>query len=163
MTVAQLNAVVHQLHAEARPDVFLEASAAQLVEWVRERLGEPATRCYLAEKDGEAIGYVLTFLHERPANCFCPARSWMELNQIAVVSQQRRSGIARALFEEAVAEARRAGISGVELNVWNFNRDAREAFENLGFRARAIRGATDLVGQATSSSSSCPSSRSSSA
>ena len=63
----------------------------------------------------------------------------MELDRIAVTSQQRRTGIARALFEEAVAEARRAGISGVELNVLKLNRDAREAFENLGFRARAIR------------------------
>ena len=80
MTVAHLNAVVHQLHAEARPDVFSEASAAQLVDWVRERLLEPATRCYLAEKDGEAIGYVLTFLKApRPTVSAPRGRGWSSI------------------------------------------------------------------------------------
>ena len=138
-TIARLNAVVHQFHADARPDVFSPADAADLLDWIRARLGEDATRCYLAEQGGEPLGYLLAFVHRRPASCFCPARSWLELDQVAVVAQRRRAGVARRLFEAAEAEARRLGLSGMELNVWCFNDGARQAFERLGFRARALR------------------------
>lgn len=137
--VAQLNAVVHQLHADARPDVFAPADAVQLCEWLRARLTEATTRCFVAEQGGQALGYLLAFVHERPAGCFGPARTWIELDQIAVLATQRRHGVARGLVAALEAEARRLGIGNIELNVWSFNDDARAAFERLGFRARALR------------------------
>lgn len=137
--IAALGAVVHQLHVDARPDVFSPADAAQLLEWLLARLAEDDTHCFLAEQDGLTVGYLLTFVHRRPASCFGPAQSWLELDQIAVAPQQRRAGVARRLFAAAEAEAARLGIRAMELNVWCFNDDARRAFERLGFRPRALR------------------------
>lgn len=137
--MAQLNAVVHQLHADARPDVFAPADAVQLCEWLRARMTEDTTRCFVAEQGEQALGYLLAFVHERPASCFGPARTWIEVDQIAVLASQRRHGVARGLLAALEAEARRLGITNIELNVWSFNDDARAAFERLGFRARALR------------------------
>ena len=137
--LARLNGVVQQIHLDARPDFFGPAHHAGLPAWFRTQLADAGTRCFIAEAEGRAVAYLLAFVREQPANCFCPARKWMEVDQIAVETTQRRAGIARALIETAEVEARRVGATVLELNVWCFNDAAHEAFEQLGFRARAIK------------------------
>jgi ribosomal protein S18 acetylase RimI-like enzyme len=48
-------------------------------------------------------------------------------------------GIARALVEHVLEDARSRAIDDVELTAWCFNTEAHEAFQALGFRQKVVR------------------------
>lgn len=52
---------------------------------------------------------------------------------IAVAPSFRQRGIARALLAALQQEAQARGVNRIELDVWAFNEQARQAFIKLGF------------------------------
>lgn len=136
---AALNAFVHDLHRSRRPDRFTPTHTDEVAAWFASLLQKPTTLMWIAEQDGVPVGYVLALLHERAANPFSPARSWCEIDQIAVDEVWRRHGIARALVEHALLEVRSRGIRAIELSAWAFNETAQRAFRQLGFNPEVIR------------------------
>lgn len=74
----------------------------------------------------------------------------LEVHTLAVASAARRSGVATALLDEAIASAWRAGLLGVDLEVGADNRGARafytkRAFVAVGRRPRYYRGVEDAL------------------
>lgn len=137
--LANLNGLVQELHVSARPDHFKPTSAPDLAEWYGSLLSKPATRIWIAEEDGKPVGYVMAVLHETQGNLFIQARRWCEIDQIAVDSNYREKGVARALLLEALASARAEGINVIETSCWSFNGDAHVFFQRLGFLPKSVR------------------------
>jgi GNAT superfamily N-acetyltransferase len=137
--LAALNEFVHGLHVAARPDFFRVAPPDEAAAWLASLAEAPSSRIWIAEENGVPIGYVLVFFHERGERPFSHARRWCEIDQIAVDPRWRRKGTARALVETALEEARRRGISDIELSSWAFNTEAHAAFRRLGFTPKLIR------------------------
>ena len=138
-TLAELNGEVQGLHVAERPDQFKVTDPEQVAAWYRQRLEEAGVRIWVAELDAELVGYLLALERQRDDGPFCPARSWWELDQVAVRSRCRRRGVARALIEKALAEARTAGVHEVEFNTWSFNDAAQRAFARFGFKPKVVR------------------------
>jgi GNAT superfamily N-acetyltransferase len=138
-TLAELHPHVHGLHVAARPDFFKEARREDVAAWFREQLARSEVRMWLGEVDAAPAGYTLVYFHERPERPFAHARRWCEIDQIAVAPAGRRRGVARALVEAALKEARRRGIRDIELSSWAFNTAAHEVFLRLGFTPKVIR------------------------
>jgi len=66
------------------------------------------------------------------------SRRWVLIN-VAVTPVWRRKGIARALVQACLDEARRRGAGEVHLQVDADNRGARDLYQYLGFRTTSIR------------------------
>jgi len=139
LVLAGLNADVQQLHVTNRPDVFKVASTSDVAAWFAGLGAEPSARIWVAEADGVPVGYVLVLLREVPENAFLKARHWWEVDQIGVAPSHRRSGVARALLEHVIGEARAHGIRDLELQTWAFNQAAQGAFGRLGFAPQRAR------------------------
>lgn len=137
--LAELNAVVHDLHVAHRPGYFKPTERDEVATWFRAHLEMPTVRIWIADVEGAAAGYAAVFLQERPANLFCHARRFLEINQIAVRPERRRAGVARALVDVILRAADADGIAEVELSTWVFNDAAQQAFRRLGFRPRIVR------------------------
>ena len=137
--LARLNSLVQQLHVTRRPDYFKPTVLAEVAEWFREGLGKPSVRAWIAEEGGAAVGYVLAVVRERPASPFCHARSWCEIDQLAVAPGARRKGVARALIARVIVESRAQRLSDVEANSWSFNDEAHITFRRLGFLPKTVR------------------------
>lgn len=137
--LAALCRAVHELHAAARPDVFLPYAAAAFQAWFGELLAGEEVKLWIAEIEGVPAGYVSAARKTREANAFCHARVWCEIDNMAVEPEFRNRGLARQLMETAIAHARAEGIQEFELTTWSFNQDALAAFESLGFRPRVVR------------------------
>jgi GNAT superfamily N-acetyltransferase len=137
--LAGLCDVVHSLHLERRPDFFRPLSLEELRGWFVKTLGDPKASVWLAEADAVAVGYLLVVRHERTETPFTLARRWCDLDQISVLPGRRQAGVARALVERALAEARAAGFEQFEIMCWGFNEVAREVFPRLGFVPKVIR------------------------
>ena len=137
--LARLNGPVQELHCEQRPDWFQPTDPADIAAWFTAQLTRPGAHAWIAEVDGEPAGYVLALPVTRDANPFAPARSWLELDQIAVLPTFRRQGVARALVARVIEHADAAGIPLVELATWAFNTDAQRLFAAMGFKPRMMR------------------------
>jgi GNAT superfamily N-acetyltransferase len=136
--LASLNRFVQQLHLAKRSDHFRPTQSAELATWYRSLLEQPATRVWIAERDGLPVGYVLAIVRELSETPFVRARRWCEIDQVAVNPDWRRTGIATALILNAVSEAKSEGIP-VEVTSWSFNESAHEVFRRLGFVPKTIR------------------------
>jgi GNAT superfamily N-acetyltransferase len=96
----------------------------------------------VAERDGQVVGYVYAGLEPR---------SWKELrdacgfiHDVAVEESRRRSGVATALIEAAVAWLKDRGAPRVMLWTAEKNAGAQPLFERLGFRRTMIEMTREL-------------------
>jgi len=105
----------------------------------RSRLQQPEVRIWIACAGEERAGCAVTSIRERAENVLCRAQRFCELEEIGVSPKYQRQGVARALIERLLADARARGISDVQLTCWAFNTEAQAAFAALGFRPMNIR------------------------
>jgi ribosomal protein S18 acetylase RimI-like enzyme len=94
---------------------------------------------WVAEVGSVPAGYALTITHDRPENVFSFGRRFCEIDQIAVSPVFRRRGVARALVERVLEDARLHAIPDVELTSWSINADAHDTFRALGFTPKVTR------------------------
>jgi diamine N-acetyltransferase len=137
--LCELHGTAHALHVAAVPDYFRRPAKTEVANWFAGLLDAENWRIWLAVSGDSVAGYLAASFERRPANPFCQERAWLEIDQIAVHPDFRRSGVARALLATAELEAAAKSVDLVELNVWAFNNVARAAFQSAGFAARAMR------------------------
>ena len=125
---------VQRLHAENHPDIFkLPQSDDFAVSFFEEMLSNPMTRIFIAEANGEAMGYVLCQLMERPESPFTYARRFLHIDQVSVRPVTQGKGLGAALIERVVSLGKEMGVSKIQLDSWGFNTGAHGFFERLGF------------------------------
>jgi ribosomal protein S18 acetylase RimI-like enzyme len=123
----------------AVPDVFKELDALEVATWFRDELASPHVKAWIAASNDSAVGYALAVVVTRPETPFNVSRSFYQLDQISVLPHFRRQGVARALIERVIDDARARGLHAVELTAWSFNDAAHSAFTALGFRPMIVR------------------------
>jgi ribosomal protein S18 acetylase RimI-like enzyme len=137
--LVELNRFAQDLHVAALPEHFKTPDPVALAELFRAKLRRNDARGWIASARGLPVGYTFSVIRERPDHALSFAQRFCEIDEIAVSSAHRRQGVARALIDAAVADARARGIDQGELTSWAFNTEAHRAFQALGFRPRVIR------------------------
>ena len=106
------------------------------------QLADEDVAVFVAEQDGEVIGYVYAGLEPR---------SWKELREacgfihdVAVVEHGRRAGAATALIDAAAEWLRGRGAPRVVLWTAERNAAAQRLFDRLGFRRTMIEMTREL-------------------
>ncbi|MEY9845436.1 N-acetyltransferase family protein [Streptacidiphilus sp. MAP5-3] len=135
-TLAALNAIVHDLHARARPDVFVTAPATDELEaLLAGQLAELGVTFLLAEaSDGRAVGYAMARVVERPASALVVRETVVSLQQIAVDPAAARSGVGSALLEHVRVLGRAAGCRRLVTQVWDLNEGAFAFYRAAGLK-----------------------------
>ena len=131
--IAALNAAVQQLHHEARPDWFVAPDGKAIASWLMTTLGRDDVFVFVAEEDGRIVGYTLATLHRRAPTPFTRAVAILELDQIGVDEDARRSGVGALLIRRIADLRSEVGADLAMLTVWDFNEVARAVFRACGF------------------------------
>lgn len=92
-------------------------------------LAAPETHARVLERDGALAGYAITVLRA----------PYAELENIATVPGQRRSGVARALLLDALAACEAAEVRELSLEVRVSNDAAQALYRAYGFRLAGLR------------------------
>lgn len=128
-----LNQNLQNMHAEAFPERFRRNVPAETVERAfRAMIQAPSSYWLVAEED-QPIAFLSAEFREREENWCLVAHRVCYLAGIMVAPPFRRKGIARALLGELRREADARGVTSIELDVWAFNEQAKQAFTSLGF------------------------------
>ena len=122
-----------QIHAHARPDIFLPPAEMNKKEFKKRAAGKDAFGIVGADENG-----ILAF-------CFCRVKAWGLKNKAAcprrilwideffVNPAFQRQGIGAAMTLYLRQTAVQLGCDSVELEVWSFNDGARDFYVKQGF------------------------------
>lgn len=125
---------VQRLHAENHPDIFkIPLNDDFAAAFFEEALSDPLVTVFIAEENGQALGYVLCKMVERAEGPFTFAMRYLLIDQISVRPEAQGSGVGAALMAQAEALAREQGVSRIQLDSWGFNSGAHAFFEKMGF------------------------------
>jgi len=125
---------VQSLHAKHHPDFFkIPESDDFAVSFFDGMLADPTTSIFIAEENGQALGYVLCKLIERPENPFTFAMRYLLVDQISVRPAAQGKGVGKTLIKRAVELALELNLQMIQLDSWVFNTEAHTFFEKMGF------------------------------
>ena len=134
MLLSSLCMDVQTLHAEHHPAIFkMPKSDDFAVSFFNTLLADSAFHAFIAEEDGQALGYIVCKSMERAENPFTFAMHYLLIDQISVRPQARGRGVGAALIKQAEVLAGALGVQKIQLDSWDFNIKAHAFFEGMGF------------------------------
>jgi len=124
---------VLEVHAAIRPDIFVTGTTKYSVSDLEEIIGDDSRPVYVATDDADrVIGYCFCQIQEQPKDACLVPFTTLYIDDLCVDPEVRGSGVSKALFEHAKAEAVRLGCYHVTLNVWTGNERAERFYEKMG-------------------------------
>ena len=125
---------VQSLYAKHHPEIFKTPESDDFaVSFFDELLAEPTTNIFVAEENGQALGYVSCKRIEREENPFTFTLRYLLVDQISVRPAAQGKGVGKALIKQAEALASELNIQRIQLDSWGFNTTAHAFFEQMGF------------------------------
>jgi GNAT superfamily N-acetyltransferase len=109
------------------------ADPARARAWISERLRRDEAIILLASRDGRPCGFTQLY---RMFSSVRTARLWI-LNDLYVMEDARRHGVARALLDAAADSARAEGAAGLMLETSQDNVAARALYRAAGWQEDA--------------------------
>ena len=131
--VNQLRRQVHELHAAGRPDIFKPGFPPELRDHIVSIWNDPQQEIVVSEREGVLCGYAVLHRVNKPENPFMYKRDYLDIDEFGVDEACRRQGVAAEMMEFIREYAREKGFAKIELNMWEFNRDALAFYEAVGF------------------------------
>lgn len=131
--VNRLRRQVNDLHVAGRPETFKPGFPPELEDHVYTVFRDPDQQILLAEAEGVVCGFAILHELRRPETPFMFERHFLDIDEFGVDEAFRRRGVATALMEFLRAAAKDRGFDRVELNMWEFNREALAFYEAAGF------------------------------
>nr|WP_283399210.1 GNAT family N-acetyltransferase [Aristaeella lactis] len=124
---------VNDLHVAGRPDTFKPGFCDELKNFIRTIWEDPQRKIVVAELNGEIVGFAVLNHIFRPENPFMYVRDFLDIDEFAVDESHHRQGIASEMIRFIRDYAAEKNYSRVELNMWEFNRNALAFYEAAGF------------------------------
>jgi ribosomal protein S18 acetylase RimI-like enzyme len=129
-----LNRSVQEMHADAFPERFRRNAPQETVERAFAAMIEAPSSYWLVAEEDQPVAFLSAEFRDRDESWYLVPHRLCYLAAVAVAPAFRQRGIARALLDELQREAAARGAFCIELDVWSFNEQARQAFARLGFR-----------------------------
>lgn len=132
--INELRRQVNDLHVSSRPDVFRPGFSQELQDHVNVLFAGEGREILVAEADGAVVGFVCLKYIDRPASPYRNAIRFVAIEELGVDEACQRQGAGRLLVDAVRTRAGEMGYSRIELDMWEFNENARAFYERIGFR-----------------------------
>ena len=137
VALAHLLDEIVAFHHNEDPVQFRGPEAAEHTRYLEERFQDPDAAVFVAEYRGALAGIAVTVIREAPP--FLNPSRFVLLENLAVATKFRRTGVGRKLVDAAVLWARARDMQELDLNVYEFNDSAIRFYEAIGFRTVSRR------------------------
>ncbi len=145
--VTALHGFLHRMHTEVHPDIFTIFDPELTRPRFERMLAADDALSWVAEIDGEAVGYASANLVHREASDEVREERALHVHELAVAPQARGTGVGRALMQAAEDYARSLRLASVSLQTWVFNTGAHDFYERLGYERLSMRCDVDSESQ----------------
>ena len=134
--ILNLLSQVLEVHAVIRPDLFISGTTKYTEDELREILADQYRPVFVAEEDGEVLGYCFCVLERVERNNMHRESTTLYIDDLCVDEKCRGQHIGRQLADFATAFARETGCYDITLNVWEGNDPALAFYRRNGFTVR---------------------------
>ena len=124
---------VNDLHVAGKPEVFKPGFCEELRDYVHVIFHDPEQKIAVAAEDGKIRGFAVLHHIIKPENPFMYERDFLDIDEFCVDEACRRQGVASAMIRFIRDYAKEQEYHRIELNMWEFNRDALAFYEAAGF------------------------------
>ncbi len=132
--VNELREQVNSLHVNGRPDHFRAGWNEELQNHAKEMIEAENKDILVAERNSVICGMACVDYIDLPENPYRFARHFYHVSEFGVDKKFQRQGVAKELVNFMKEHAKEKGFSQIELDVWEFNPEAREFYEVVGFQ-----------------------------
>ena len=132
--VNELRRQVNDLHVAGKPEVFKPGFCDELRDYIHVIRADPNKAIVVAEANGGVCGFAILNHIVRPENPFMFERNFLDIDEFGVDENFRRQGVASEMIRFIRDYAKEKGYRRLELNMWEFNRDALAFYESADFR-----------------------------
>ena len=130
----ELRRQVNALHVAGRPDVFRAGFGQELQDHIAVLFAGEGHEILVAENDTGVVGFACLKYIDRPESPYRNASRFVAIEEIGVDEACQRQGAGRLLVDAVRTRAGEMGYSRIELDMWEFNENARAFYERIGFR-----------------------------
>ena len=129
---------VFKLHSNKRSDLIDETKRFFDYDLLKSRIESNSGKIFLVEdENSKIIGYCITELNELKNHQVFKDMRNLEIEDFCIDEKYRRKGIGKVLFEEVIKYGKAKNVKFIELDVWEFNQNAKLFYEYLGMNIRA--------------------------
>lgn len=133
----RFEAALHEMHRQARPDLFVPCEHPASEEEFRKMLDNPLCVKLLAEQGGRPLGMLVAYLREPDGSPIQRPMKTAYISDLYVAEEARRMGAGKALYQAAQSRAKAWGAEFWGLTAWPFNEAALKFYESLGFTVQS--------------------------
>ncbi len=131
--INELRKQVNDLHVEGRPETFRPGFPDALRDYIYTVFRDPDKRVVVCVCEGRICAFAILARIVRPETFYMFERDYLDIDEFCVDSDFRRQGIGARMIDYISDFARNEGFDRVELNMWEFNREALAFYESAGF------------------------------
>lgn len=124
---------VLEIHASIRPDIFIPGTRKYTDEELLELFKDDTRPVFVAEKDGEFLGYCFCEIQERKGVTNMKDMKTLYIDDLCVNESRRGLHVGKALYDYVLSYAKEIGCHNVTLHVWEGNDSARAFYDKMGF------------------------------
>ncbi|MDD5877630.1 MAG: GNAT family N-acetyltransferase [Clostridiales bacterium] len=135
--VSELMLQVAKIHSSARRDIFKEKNIEEIKNEVNNRMNNKEN-ILIAEENNSIFGVIIYKIKEVREHINLKDRTVLWIDELVVDENIRGKGIGRSLFLEVNKIAKENNCNAVELNCWNFNRQAIKFYEKCGMNTQRL-------------------------
>jgi GNAT superfamily N-acetyltransferase len=122
-------------HRQAHPEIFQQSfDPKDTKDYLLSSIQSKDAVIFLALNRSDIIGAILASVHQTPEVSVLIPDTYVNIEKLVVVENIRRQGVGKALMERVHCWSKNRGIQQIQLTVWDFNKSAREFYNNLGYQ-----------------------------
>ncbi|MFN1581720.1 GNAT family N-acetyltransferase [Vibrio rotiferianus] len=127
-----LNKQINELHHLHAPQAFVAPSEEDRT-FLINMLADEERLFLVADEDQQVLGFITATITQNETISFLIKDPICRIGTIVVDENQKSKGVGRALMATVEQWARESGAIQVRLEVMEFNRDAQQFYDRLGF------------------------------
>ncbi len=127
-----LNKQINELHHLHAPLAFVAPSEEDRA-FLRNMLADEARLFLVAEEGQQVLGFITATITQNETISFLIKDPICRIGTIVVDENQKSKGVGRALMASVEQWARESGATQVRLEVMEFNHNAQQFYDKLGF------------------------------
>ena len=131
--INDLRKQVNYIHVAGKPDVFKPGFGEELRDYIKYIWNDPEQEIVVADEGGVLYGFAVIHHINKPESPFMKERDFLDIDEFCVDENHRRQGVATKLIDFIKDYAKEKEFKRLELNMWEFNKDALAFYESVGF------------------------------
>ena len=132
--IAEMLIGIGALHHNGRPDIYKDNLQKYNESDILDILKDENSPIYVAADEEDVVaGYAFCQIKAVENNKALMDREFMYIDDFCVDEKYRKQHIGQTLIQSVLEEAKKIGVDGIELNVWEFNENAIKFYEKCGF------------------------------